>query len=208
MADQADKAYLQPYREAVERFGAGFEATLWNSREAQQLRFDVAIDLASFEGCVVLDVGCGHGDFAARLTERGVVYARYVGIDAVAAMIEEAAGRGLARSEFIAGDAIASPELLADVGADWACLSGTLNTMDDATAQGLVRAAFEASAQGVVFNFLSTRHHARWAGKDLTPARRFDPQVWIDFALNLSSRVVFTQAYLDGHDATVLIAHD
>ena len=35
-------------------------------------------------------------------------------------------------------------------------------------------AAFDAAAQGVVFNFLSDRPHPRWKEKDLRPARRFD----------------------------------
>ena len=66
----------------------------------------------------------------------------------------------------------------------------------------------KASAEAVVFNFLSTRHHPRFAGRDTTPARRRDPVAWLDFALGLSSRVAFTQAYLDGHDATIMIRHD
>ncbi len=204
----ADKAYLQPYQEAVERFGAGFEATLWNSREAQTLRFDVMIDLAEFEGCRLLDVGCGHGDFAARLLEREVGFAAYVGIDAVAEMIEAAARRGLNRCEFMIGDPVAEPTLLGEACPDWTCLSGTLNTMDEPTVRQLIEAAFEASAQGVVFNFLSTRAHDRFKKQDPGPARRFDPVALLDFALGLSSRVIFTQAYLDGHDATILLAHD
>jgi hypothetical protein len=57
MAGRGNKAYLQPYREAVERYGAGFEATLWNSPEAQALRFDVMIGLMDLEGRAILD-GC------------------------------------------------------------------------------------------------------------------------------------------------------
>ena len=80
--------------------------------------------------------------------------------------------------------------------------------MDEPTVRQLIEAAFEASAQGVVFNFLSTRAHDRFKQQDPGPARRFDPVALLDFALGLSSRVIFTQAYLDGHDATILLAHD
>ena len=208
MGDHAEKAYLQPYREAVERFGPAFEATLWNSPEAQRLRFDVMIELADLDDAVLLDAGCGRGDLAARLLQRGVQYRRYVGLDAVAEMVQAARKRDLPRCEFVTGDAVADPNLLETGGPDYVCISGTLNTMDDETAARLVRGAFNAAARGVVFNFLSTRHHPRWAGVDLTPARRFDPLTWLELALGLSSRVVFTQAYLDGHDATVLIEHD
>ena len=208
MADRGDKAYLQPYRQAVERYGAGFEATLWNSAEAQTLRFDVMIGLSHLEGRTVLDVGCGQGDLAARLLERQVPFSRYVGVDAVAEMIEAARGRGLERSEFICGDAVADPAILASGEPDYAFISGTLNTMNEPTARRLVGAAFGAAARAVAFNFLSSRAHPRWADRDPAPARRFDPVRWLDFALGLSSRVTFTQAYLDGHDATILIEHD
>ncbi|MHC4082029.1 MAG: class I SAM-dependent methyltransferase [Planctomycetota bacterium] len=208
MADRGDKAYLQPYRQAVERYGAGFEATLWNSPEAQALRFDVMIGLLDLDGRAVLDVGCGQGDLAARLLEQRVPFARYVGVDAVAEMIEAAGARRLERCEFICRDAVADPEVLSSAEPDCVCISGTLNTMDEPTARRLVGAAFAAASRAVVFNFLSSRAHPRWADRDPAPARRFDPVRWLDFALGLSSRVTFDQAYFDGHDATILIEHD
>ena len=88
------------------------------------------------------------------------------------------------------------------------CISGTLNTMDEQMARRLVGAAFDAAARAVVFNFLSSPDHPRFAGRDPAPARRFDPLRWLEFALGLSTRVTFTQVYLDGHDATILIEHD
>jgi len=208
MADPEDKAYLQPYRQAVERHGAGFEATLWHSVEAQVLRFDVMIGLSHLEGRAVLDVGCGQGDFAARLLERRVPFARYVGVDALAEMVEAARQRRLERCEFICRDALADPAVLRTGEPDYVCICGTLNTMDEQTARRLVGAAFDAAARAVVFNFLSSPDHPRFAGRDTAPARRFDPLRWLDFALGLSTRVTFTQAYLDGHDATILIEHD
>ncbi len=200
--------YLKPYREAMQKHGPGFEATLWNSREAQVLRFDVMIDLARFAECVVLDAGCGQGDFAARLIERGVAFTRYVGIDAMAQMIETAQARQLEKCEFRVADLLSVPAVLGDVEPDYVCISGTLNTMDEQAARRLVAAAFEAAAQGVIFNFLSDRPHPRFEGKDLTPARRFDTVRWLDWSLGRSSRVSFTQAYLEGHDATIRIEHD
>ena len=208
MDDTRSEQYLKPYREALAEHGAGFKATLWGSREAQALRFDVMIELAGLEDCVIVDVGCGQGDFAARLIERGVGFRRYVGLDALPEMVEKGAARELARCEFRAVDAAAAPTSLAVPGADFACLSGTLNTMDDEGARELVTASFEQVAQGVVFNFLGDRFHPRWAGKDLTPARRFDTVDWIGWAMGLTSRVRVAQDYLDGHDVTILALHD
>ncbi|MHC4415488.1 MAG: class I SAM-dependent methyltransferase [Planctomycetota bacterium] len=208
MGDPAEAEYLKPYRDAVKRFGAGFEATLWTSREAQQLRFDVMIDLAGLEDCVVVDAGCGGGDFAARLLERNISFSSYVGLDAVPEMIEAARKRALPQCEFLVRDVVADAAALPAAEPDYVCVSGTLNTMDEETARRLIGGAFEAAGRGVAFNFLSGRPHPRWAGRDLGPARRFDPLRWLDFSLTLTSRVSFTQAYLDGHDATILLRHE
>lgn len=213
MEESRSEEFLQPYRAAVARHGASFEATLWGTPEAQHLRFDVMIELAGFEGCRIVDIGCGRGDFAAHLIDRGVGFRGFVGVDALPEMIDAARARDLARSTFVAADVVATPQVLSDLGddpapPDFACFSGTLNTMDGASARWLVRAAFDAAAQGVIFNFLSNRHHPRWAERDLAPARRFDTLAWLDWAFGLSSRVSFTQDYLDGHDATILIRHD
>lgn len=214
MSDES-KDYLRPYRDAVARHGPSFEATLWGSADAQRLRFDVMRNLAGgFDGCVLLDVGCGRGDFAAHLDEHGSDYAAVVGIDAMGEMIEGARARAIPRTAFVEGDAIADADVLdraielAPAAIDYACFSGTLNTMDDETARVLIERTFAVARQGVLFNFLSDRPHARWEGRALAPARRFDTLAWIDWALARTSRVDFTQSYLDGHDATVLMRHD
>ena len=200
--------HLEPYRKALDRFGAGFRATLWASREAQHLRFDVMTGMADFEDRRIIDVGCGLGDFAAHLLDRRIRYRSFIGIDAFSEMIDQARQRELANARFEAIDLVAKPDRLADFPADFVCISGTLNTMDDETARGLIRSCFEHAEEAVIFNFLSDRPHDRWKGRDLTPARRFDTVAWIDWALSLSSRVVFAQDYLDGHDATICIRRE
>lgn len=199
--------YLEPYRKAIKRHGAGFEATLWRSPEAQLLRFEVMIELVRLTDCTILDIGCGDGEMAAHLSEREVCYRRFIGIDAVAEMIKHARQRDLPRAEFHALDVLNHLDGLGDYGADYACFSGTLNTMEEPTARALVEAAYHASAQGVIFNFLSNRATSEWMEKDLYPARRFDTAAWVDWALSLSPCVSFTQDYLDGHDATIVIHH-
>lgn len=216
--EQDNPTYLDPYRKAIARHGAGFAATLWGSREAQHLRFDVMIDLAGFEQCTILDIGCGDGDFAAHLLQRKVPFKRYVGIDAIEEMIERARQRNLDRAEFHAGDVLSMNEGGTDgdndadplqaYEADYICFSGTLNTMDEQVARQLLERAFAAAAQGIVFNFLSDRYHSRWADRDMYPARRFSTTSMLDWAMGLTSRVAFTQVYMDGHDATMLMLHD
>jgi SAM-dependent methyltransferase len=207
-ADAAAPAYLAPYRDEIERSGAGFSATLWGSREAQQRRFEVMHALVPLHARRVVDLGCGEGDLLAHLLTMGVRPASYLGLDAMAPMLERARQRGLPGARFEVADLLRDAEAIPAAAPDVACMSGILNTMEPAEARDLVGRALEASRIGVVFNFLSDRPHRRWSDRPLGPARRFDTLDWLDWALGRSSRVLFDQSYLDGHDATIAILRD
>jgi SAM-dependent methyltransferase len=166
------------------------------------------LDLAGLDDCTIVDAGCGTGDFAEHLLSSKVDFVRYIGIDAVPEVIEAAKRRNLQRCEFHMGDLIHNASPLFEIKPDFVCVSGTLNTMDEPIARRLVTSAFEASVQGVVFNFLSDRPAARWNDHDIGPARRFNTIEWIDWALSKTARVSFTQDYLDGHDATIFMRHE
>ena len=199
-------AYLHPYSEAMSHFGPGFKATLWQNRESQALRFDVAMSLVNFSDVRLADLGCGPGDLVAHLKERRIQPTAYLGIDAQSEMIELAKSNHAGdATEFLAADLVADPGILTKWGPDVCFLSGTLNTMPPRMAWKLVMLAYESSRVGVVFNFLSDRPHPRFSKKDLKPARRFNTAKWLDRSMRVSSRVAFRQEYLDGHDATIAI---
>jgi SAM-dependent methyltransferase len=200
--------YLQPYLEAVRQHGAGFKATLWGSPVAQRLRFEVMIAFAGFDDCIVLDIGCGPGDFATFLHEHHVPFRQYIGIDAMPEMIEQARTLDLPRCIFEVSDAVEQLDAIGRWDADFITISGTLNTMDDETARQLVSESFKAAHQGVVFNFLSDRAGREWMNKDLRPARRFNTIDWVDWSLSLTPRVSMTQDYFNGHDATIMLRHE
>lgn len=64
--------------------------------------WDTALaSLPRLDGARVLDLGCGIGDQAALLVERG---ASVVGIDANEEVLDVARGRGLPRTRFVSGD--------------------------------------------------------------------------------------------------------
>ena len=195
--------YLLPYREAIDSFGPGFDATLWSSREGQVRRFDVLIDLGSIGEHTVLDVGCGTGDFAQRLKDRSVPFREYIGVDAMPEMIELAQAQEDHRCRFKTIDIVAQPEYLEESAPDLVVLSGTLNAMDESVARALLEQAWSAARVGLVFNFLSNRAHPEWDERDLSPARRYDTLAWLDWAMSRTPLVRFTQAYYRGHDATI-----
>jgi len=206
----ADPPYLAPYREILAAHGPSFEATGWKSRAMQVVRFDVLIDMVDLAGRVIVDAGSGQGALVDRLVERRVEYAAYVGLDAMPEMVEQSADRGLPNARFEVCDIAGEPDAFrrwsrhaGGPGADVILFSGSLNTMDDATAGAVLERAWAAAEEAVVFNFLSDRAPADLVAQDPAPARRFDTLGLIAWALDKTPRVRFRQDYLGGHDATL-----
>lgn len=197
--------HLDPYHDALQRYGASFETTLWRSREAQVTRFDVMIDMVDFAGTRILDAGCGLGDFAGRLLERNINFKHYLGLDALPEMVTAAARRNLARSDFRTCDFATELSIFEEVEHDWSVFSGSLNTMTEDHARTVIAHAFKHARRGVVFNFLSNKPAPKWQGKDLGPASRFNTAAWLTWALEQTHAVAFDQRYLEGHDATVVM---
>ena len=195
--------YLAPYREAIDSCGPGFDATLWSSREGQVRRFDILIDLAAMGEHTVLDLGCGTGDFAQRLTERSIPFTSYIGVDAMPEMIEAARAKHDNRCRFETRDIVAQPDCLEEFASDFIVLSGTLNAMDEVLARTVLEHAWSSAGIGLIFNFLSNRPHPEWDERDLSPARRYDTLAWLDWAMSRTPLVRFSQAYYRGHDATI-----
>ncbi|MFI4854960.1 MAG: class I SAM-dependent methyltransferase [Phycisphaerales bacterium JB065] len=202
--------YLAPYADAVRVHGATFEATLWASKEKQVGRFAVITSMADLTGRVVVDAGCGLGDLAAYCEEQGIAYGRYIGLEAMPDMAAAARKQGLAESRFEDSDFAADPgvfDRLAESDRfDLAVFSGSLNTFGSEAAFEVVRRAFKAAREGVVFNFLSAKNHERNAINP-APAKRFEPSMMLERALGLTPRVRFRQDYFDGHDATIAMFH-
>ena len=71
--------------------------------------------------------------------------------------------------------------------------------------QEMIETAFSHANRGIACNFLSNQSGRDPKTEDLSPASRFDTLAWISKALQLSPKVQFSQSYLDGHDATLVI---
>jgi len=150
--------YLIPYLRAAAVHGAGFESLLWASPGTQAARFDAFARLWGFRGKSVLDVGCGRADFLEFLIERGTPPADYVGIEAVGELADAAErrlSRAGVRSTLLRADFVREP-LRMFVGADVIVFSGSLNTLPEESFYQTLRLAWDATASGLVFNFLDS----------------------------------------------------
>lgn len=197
--------YLEPYRRASESFGDDFRVTLWASQRTQVARFKAITEMIDLTGRRVLDAGCSRGDFLAHLLEVGIACTWYTGVDGVAQVIHQARDRRWPRCDFIHGDFVRQPELLASGDPEVICISGTLNTMTPRQMMGVLRGAWEATGDALLFNFLSDLATRRAAPQGY-PARRHDTHRLLTWATGCTGRVAYRQDYLpDGHDATILM---
>ena len=86
--------------------GAGTpEALGWRHAGSQRLRFAAIAGAADFNGCSVLDVGCGTGDLKAFPDQRFSAL-RYLGVDQMPEFIDSARARYAEQSDtpFVLGD--------------------------------------------------------------------------------------------------------
>lgn len=198
-------AYLRPYVEAEKRLGPGFEATLWARPETQEVRFRVFVEQLDLQGKTLLDAGCGPGDFADWLQRHGVGYGRFVGIDGVEPVVAHARARGLPDAEFHAGDLVSSAHLLATGSPEVTLISGTLNTMDLATATRVLENAWAGCSEALAFNFLSDIN-GPGAVPQQDPAKRLPTMQLLAWAFSKTWDVVYRQDYFPhGHDGTVVM---
>jgi len=195
--------YLQPYQEAVKNYGGTFDATLWHSKEGQLKRFETFCRFTNFTNQSVLDVGCGIGDFAHYLVEKQTHFSSFHGIDAMGEMIETANNRSIPNATFSVVDIVKILDVVPS--ADWVTCSGTLNAMDEELAIKVIDSLFDNCSVGLAFNFLSNQSGRDPNTESLKPASRFNTIDFLRFAMQKTPLVSFTQTYMAGHDATIVM---
>lgn len=196
MDDKAE--YLEPYRAAARRHGAGFGALLWASQRTQGVRFEALVRAAEFEGRRVLDVGCGRGDLLDFMDSQGIRVASYVGIEGVAELAAAARGKEREDVQIIEADFVAEPARMF-VGAQVVAISGALNTMGAEAFYRTIRRAYEAASEVLVFNFLCSE---RLAGASYLSWHRLEEVLGVVGTFSREVRVV--EDYLEG-DCTVAV---
>ncbi|HSF41218.1 MAG TPA: class I SAM-dependent methyltransferase [Thermoanaerobaculia bacterium] len=190
--------YLYPYHDARQQGMKGFHALLWYSQEGQRARFEAIARSCPLADLEILDAGCGRADLLGYLLERGILPAHYTGLEGIPASLRAARRKKYARCKILAGDFVREPEKL-QVGADVVVFSGSLNTLSRPQFYSTLGAAWAATGQWLVFNFLSAK---LWAGDPwLTWHRRSSV---LAFCRSLGGEPRFDESYLEG-DCTIAV---
>lgn len=179
------------HSDLLERFGKDDPRVVWNSRESQESRFSVLVEVGDLTDATILDVGCGLGDLWAYLKRRNTGFADYLGIDINPQMLAAARDK-YPQAQFEDRDLMRSP--MRPNQFDYVFGSGIFNMVipewEKMTLQTL-RYMFEACRSGVGVNFLS-----RLSGNSNPAAKYSLPSEILAFVeRELSSRFILRHDY-------------
>jgi SAM-dependent methyltransferase len=135
------------YKTALDKYGCSVRALHWNSRDSQESRFKVLLELIpeDLKTLHLVDAGCGFGDLYCYMKVKPL---SYTGLEIMNEMLEEARKRTECE--------ILHVNMLSDVlpMADYYVCSGAMNILSRFDTHLFIRRALEHSRKGFVFNIL------------------------------------------------------
>ncbi len=175
------------FKQNLAAYGQKVEALNWGSRQSQQQRFRVLVEVGIRSGYSLLDVGCGLADFKHWLDTQGIEV-RYSGLDITPEMIKKCRQR-YPEQEFFCGDIFDStPKVF-----DYAVASGIFYLRQHQPLNYLldtVAAMFEKVNYAIAFNSLSS-----WAHKRDATEFYADPLAVVKACRELSEHIVLRHDY-------------
>ena len=138
------------YTSAIEVHGTTAKGLNWNSKQTQNIRFDIILSLLpkDLKDFSVADAGCGFGDFYFYMMKKKRSPKEYIGIDSLLDMYSIASEK--TGCEIIMAD-ICTDELPK---ASYYICSGAMNVLDDFETHLFIRNCYESSEIGFIFNIL------------------------------------------------------
>ena len=139
------------YKNAIKKHGISAKGVHWNSEFTQYKRFEILTSFIKNEikDYVIVDAGCGFGEYFNYLFDNELKPKSYIGIDCEEKMIELASKRFLDTKFYVKN--ILKDELFI---ADYYVCSGAMNILEKEEIFIFIKKCFEASNIGFVFNFL------------------------------------------------------
>ncbi|MEA2100122.1 MAG: class I SAM-dependent methyltransferase [Campylobacterota bacterium] len=185
------------YTSAIEVHGTTAKGLNWHSKETQNIRFDVILDMLpnNLDSITIGDAGCGFGDFYFYMQKKNKTPKEYIGIDSLLDMYS------------IASEKTGCEIIMADICIDelpktsYYICSGAMNVLDEFETHLFIRNCFESSEIGFIFNILHGEEESETYNYLTTQAIK-------DIAKGLGVKeLVFRDDYLEG-DITVGFFHE
>ncbi|HEX5710445.1 MAG TPA: class I SAM-dependent methyltransferase [Sulfuricurvum sp.] len=172
------------YNSGISKYGYTPQGLHWHSRKSQEVRFYQLVSLLPLDTVSVVDAGCGFGDLYDYIRSYGKHSTRYIGLDALDVMVEEAARR--------TGEMIYQCDILHGSlpNAEFYLCSGALNILTREAAYQFITRCFNASSRGMIFNFLEGKKESKTFNYlQLSHIKHLGEK--------LGARVIFRQNYYD-----------
>ena len=138
------------YTSAIELYGTTARGVNWASKENQEIRFDMILEMLpkDLNCCEIVDAGCGFGDFYNYIIKKKKNPKKYIGIDSLVDMYS------------IASEQTGCEIIVADIckdtipHANYYICSGAMNTLTTFETHQFIQNCFMACESGFVFNIL------------------------------------------------------
>ncbi len=143
------------YQDNIDTYGTSACGVAWDSEQSQKKRFSAIVScLGDVKNEILVDAGCGFGDFYLYLKEKTNMPKTYIGLDLCEPMVIEAKLR--------TGCKILQCDVLRHTlpMADWYVSSGSMNLLTRLETQLFIQRCFEKSRKGFVFNLLEGKERA------------------------------------------------
>lgn len=136
------------YHSGIVEHGYTPQGLRWHSKQSQEVRFHQLVSLLPYDTQSIADAGCGFGDLCGYIHSLGTYSLRYIGLDSLEVMVDEASKR--TQEVVYQCDILVDP--LPD--AEFYLCSGSLNILTRNAAYLFIERCYQASSRGVIFNFL------------------------------------------------------
>ena len=137
------------YLASLKKYGKNAQGVNWISKQTQELRFDIILDMLPQKIDSLADAGCGFGDFFKYLQNTAMQCNKYIGIDSIEQMCT------------IASQNTQEEIILANITTDilpscqyYVC-SGAMNILNSFETHLFIQNCFRASQKAFIFNILS-----------------------------------------------------
>lgn len=175
------------FENLLEKHGDSLKALAYGSPESQQRRFKILYEVGDMEGCSVLDVGCGFGDFHDYLSKRLRGFS-YHGID-ISEKIIAVAREKYPGASFEVGDMLRIEGRTYDyvIGSGFNCFNTGRN--DEVIREALTR-MFNVCARGIAVQMISA-----YAPRKDDVSYYATPEMVYRHAMGLTRRVILRHDY-------------
>jgi len=136
------------YLSSIKKYGINAQGVHWISKESQELRFDIILDMLPTKINTLVDAGCGFGDFYQYLQHKNIQCKKYTGIDSLHKMCSIASKN--TQQEIILADIIKDPLPFAEY---YIC-SGAMNILNSFETHLFIKNCLQSSQKAFIFNIL------------------------------------------------------